>query len=31
MQQPMSQLESIESALVGNFYSRFAVGDGYDL
>ena len=31
MQQTLSQIESIRRALVGSFYSRFAVGDGFDL
>ena len=31
MPQTMSQLESIKSAMVGNYYSRFTVGDGFDL
>jgi len=30
MHQTASQIESIESALAGRFYSRFAVSDGFD-
>ena len=30
MHQTITQVEGIESALVGNSYSRFAVGDGFD-
>ena len=30
MQQTATQAESIQSALVGAFYSRFAVSDGFD-